>query len=66
MRGCNAPQDQCVSVREQRWRRIAAQALKEAPAGVRAVGVSSWDVDDYGRPFGGDEDRFEEVDQGNA
>ncbi|KAJ7193525.1 hypothetical protein GGX14DRAFT_577145 [Mycena pura] len=66
MRGCNAPQDQCVSAREQRWRRIAAQALKEAPAGVRAVGVGSWDVDDYGRPFGSNKDRIEEVDQGNA
>ncbi|KAJ6617278.1 hypothetical protein B0H10DRAFT_2218764 [Mycena sp. CBHHK59/15] len=58
MRGCDALQDQCVSAREQRWRRIAAQALKEAPVGVRAVGFGSWDVDDFGRPFGGDEDRF--------
>ncbi|KAJ6611909.1 hypothetical protein B0H10DRAFT_2223579 [Mycena sp. CBHHK59/15] len=58
MRGCDALQDQCVSVCEQRWRRIAAQALKEAPVGVRAVGFGSWDVDDFGRPFGGDEDRF--------
>ncbi|KAJ7861933.1 hypothetical protein B0H13DRAFT_2671780 [Mycena leptocephala] len=64
-RRCEAPPDQCVSVREQQWRRIASQALKEAPTAVRAVGFAPWDVD-YGRPFGG-EGRFEEVeDQGNA
>ncbi|KAJ7875747.1 hypothetical protein B0H14DRAFT_3436994 [Mycena olivaceomarginata] len=62
-----ASQDQCLSVREQQWRRIMSQALKEAPTGVRAVGFASWDVDDYGRPFEGDEARFEEVgEQGNA
>ncbi|KAJ7172817.1 hypothetical protein C8R43DRAFT_1230934 [Mycena crocata] len=70
MRRCEAPQDQCLSVREQQWRRIASQALKEAPTAVRMVGYSGWEVDDYGRPFGGDDGRFEEVDdqgnQGNA
>ncbi|KAJ7176151.1 hypothetical protein C8R43DRAFT_1118677 [Mycena crocata] len=66
-RGCDAPQDQCISIREQQWRRIAWQALKEAPTGVNIVSFSSWDVDDYGRPFGGDEAHFEEVEeQGNA
>ncbi|KAJ7280100.1 hypothetical protein C8J57DRAFT_1501554 [Mycena rebaudengoi] len=64
---CQAPPDQCVSMREQQWRRIAAQALKEVPMAVRAVGFHSWDVDDFGRPFGSDKARFEEVDdQGNA
>ncbi|KAJ7125735.1 hypothetical protein C8R46DRAFT_927594 [Mycena filopes] len=66
-RRCLAPTDQCISMREQQWRRIATQALREVPVGVRAVGLASWDVDDFGRPFGGDDDRFEELDgQGNA
>jgi hypothetical protein len=66
-RQCEATMEQCVSAREQQWRRIAAQALKEAPAAVRMVGYSPWDVDDYGRPFGDDTARFEEVDdQGKA
>ncbi|KAJ7206013.1 hypothetical protein GGX14DRAFT_367669 [Mycena pura] len=66
-RRCEATIEQCVSVREQQWRRIAAQALKETPAAVRTVGYSQWDVDDYGRPFGDDTTRFEEVDdQGKA
>jgi hypothetical protein len=40
----------------------------EPPAAVRMVAyVPSWETDDYGRPFGGDEVHFEEVeDQGNA
>ncbi|KAJ6538394.1 hypothetical protein B0H10DRAFT_2245813 [Mycena sp. CBHHK59/15] len=59
---CEATMEQCVSAREQQWRRIAAQALKEAPAAIRTVGYSPWDVDDYGRPFGEDTARFEEVD----
>ncbi|KAJ7248273.1 hypothetical protein B0H12DRAFT_1020125 [Mycena haematopus] len=66
-RRCEAPVEQCISIREQQWRRIASQALKEAPIAVRAVGFASWDMDDYGRPFGGDESHFEEADdQGNA
>jgi hypothetical protein len=66
-RRCQAPQDQCLGVREQQWRQIAAQALKKAPIAVRVVGFMSWDVDDYGRPFGDDAGRFEEEsDQGNA
>ncbi|KAJ7710889.1 hypothetical protein B0H17DRAFT_1123973 [Mycena rosella] len=60
MHGGDASQDQCVSAREQKWRRIAAQALKEAPVGVRVVGFGSRDVDGFGWPFGGDEDRFQE------
>jgi hypothetical protein len=64
---CEATMEQCVSAREQQWRRIAAQALKEAPAAVRTVGYSQWDVDDHGRPFGDDTICFEEVDdQGKA
>ncbi|KAJ7165715.1 hypothetical protein C8R43DRAFT_878297 [Mycena crocata] len=67
MRRCEAPVEQCLGPREQQWRRVVSQALKEPPMAVRAVGFTSWDVDDYGRPFGGDEGRFEEVDdQGNA
>jgi hypothetical protein len=67
-RQCEAPSDQCISMREQQWRRIASQALKEAPTAVRTVGFATWDTDDdYGRPFGGGEPRFEDVDnQGNA
>jgi hypothetical protein len=66
-RRCEVTMEQCVSAREQQWRRIAAQALKEAPAAVRTVGYSPWDVDDYGRPFGDDTARFEEIDdQGKA
>ncbi|KAF8199387.1 hypothetical protein K438DRAFT_1583566 [Mycena galopus ATCC 62051] len=67
MRRCEAPQEQCVSAREQQWRRIAAQALKDTTAAVWMVGYSPWDVDDYGRPFGDDAARFEEVEnQGKA
>ncbi|KAJ7209816.1 hypothetical protein B0H12DRAFT_1278866 [Mycena haematopus] len=66
-RRCEAPPDQCLSPREQQWRRVASQALKEAPTAVRAVGFTSWDVDDYGRPFEDSGVRFEEIDeQGNA
>ncbi|KAJ7142843.1 hypothetical protein C8R44DRAFT_603367 [Mycena epipterygia] len=66
-RGCTTPYEQCISVREQHWRRIVTQALREPAVAVRAVGFSPWDYDDYGRSFVGDEDRFEEVDsQGNA
>ncbi|KAJ7107511.1 hypothetical protein C8R44DRAFT_637349 [Mycena epipterygia] len=66
-RGCDAPFEQCVSMREQQWRRIASQALRAPATAVHAVGYSAWDYDDAGRPFGGDADRFEEVDeQGNA
>lgn len=66
-RACTAIPEQCVSLREQNWRRIAAAALKEPAVAVRAVGYSVWDYDDSGRPFGGEEGRFEEVDdQGNA
>ncbi|KAJ7071901.1 hypothetical protein B0H15DRAFT_793145, partial [Mycena belliarum] len=43
-RRCVAPQDQCLSIREQQWRRIATQALREAPIAVRAVGVTSWEA----------------------
>ncbi|KAJ7233814.1 hypothetical protein C8J57DRAFT_1090289 [Mycena rebaudengoi] len=65
--GCTATQKQSLSVREQTWRRVASQALKQQAIAIRAVGFSSWEVDDYGNPFGGDEGRFEEVgDQGNA
>ncbi|KAJ6544693.1 hypothetical protein B0H10DRAFT_2133764 [Mycena sp. CBHHK59/15] len=64
---CQAPREQCLSPKEQQWRRVATQALREAPAAVRMVGYASYETDDYGRPFGGDEGRFEEVeDQGNA
>ncbi|KAJ6529696.1 hypothetical protein B0H19DRAFT_1274089 [Mycena capillaripes] len=49
MRRCDATQEQCVSPREQQWRRIAAQALKDMTVAVRMVGYSQWDVDDYGR-----------------
>ncbi|KAJ7158061.1 hypothetical protein C8R46DRAFT_907967 [Mycena filopes] len=64
---CAALREQALNVKEQRWRRIATAALKEVPTGVRAVGFASWDVDDYGRPYGGDEEHFEEVqEQGNA
>ncbi|KAJ7137884.1 hypothetical protein C8R44DRAFT_868254 [Mycena epipterygia] len=66
-RACPATIEQCVSYKEQQWRRIATQALKEAPAAVRMVGYASYDTDDYGRPWGGEGGRFEEVeDQGNA
>ncbi|KAJ6484849.1 hypothetical protein C8R45DRAFT_904026, partial [Mycena sanguinolenta] len=44
LRRCDAPPDQCISMREQQWRRIAAQALKEAPAAVRAVGAVQRDA----------------------
>jgi hypothetical protein len=53
-------------MREQQWRRIATQALREPPAAVRMVAYVSWDTDDYGRPFGGDEALFEDEGQGNA
>ncbi|KAJ7693139.1 hypothetical protein B0H17DRAFT_1199974 [Mycena rosella] len=66
-RRCTATPNECVSIREQQWRKIASQALRDVPAAVRIVGFPSWDVDDFGRPFGGDEARFEETDdQGNA
>ncbi|KAJ6557756.1 hypothetical protein B0H19DRAFT_1025006 [Mycena capillaripes] len=69
-KACTAPQDQCIHPREGVWRRIAAQALREPAVAVRAVSYSAWDVDDYGRPFGGggnDEGRFEEIEeQGKA
>ncbi|KAJ7080571.1 hypothetical protein B0H15DRAFT_953441 [Mycena belliarum] len=65
-RACPAPLDQCINPREQQWRRIATQALREVTA-VRMVGYGLYDTDDYGRPFGSDEARFEEHDdQGNA
>ncbi|KAJ7606290.1 hypothetical protein DFH06DRAFT_1019452 [Mycena polygramma] len=65
-RGCQAPPEQCLNAREQQWRRMATQALRE-PMAVRMASYASWDTDDYGRRFGGDETRFEEVDdQGNA
>ncbi|KAJ6456905.1 hypothetical protein C8R45DRAFT_1185017, partial [Mycena sanguinolenta] len=38
-RGCNAPQEQCLNPREQAWRRIASQALRE-PALARRAGKS--------------------------
>ncbi|KAJ7721126.1 hypothetical protein B0H16DRAFT_1603280 [Mycena metata] len=64
--GCEAPPEQCLSMKEQQWRRVVTQALKEGPTVVCAV-FASWDVDDFGRPFGGDEARFEDIaDQGNA
>jgi hypothetical protein len=65
---CQAPQDQCLSVREQQWHRIAMQALREAPTAVHMVAYAqSRDTNDYGRLFGSDEVRFEEVDdQGNV
>ncbi|KAJ7130911.1 hypothetical protein C8R46DRAFT_924451 [Mycena filopes] len=64
---CTALREQALNPKEQRWRRIATAALKEPAAAVRAVGFPSWDVDDYGRPYGADEERFEEVEeQGNA
>jgi hypothetical protein len=67
-RRCQAPLDQCLSAREQSWRQIATQALREAPVAVRMVTFApTWDTDDYGRPFEGDEAHFEEVeDQGNV
>ncbi|KAJ7279185.1 hypothetical protein C8J57DRAFT_1503004 [Mycena rebaudengoi] len=45
-RGCQAPVEQCLSPREQTWRRIAWQALREPAIVVQAVGYSSWEVDD--------------------
>ncbi|KAJ7115617.1 hypothetical protein C8R43DRAFT_1038617 [Mycena crocata] len=66
MRRCEAPMEQCLNPREQQWRRVVSQALREVPTAVRAV-FASWDTDDYGRPFGADESRFEEIeDQGNV
>ncbi|KAJ7141492.1 hypothetical protein C8R44DRAFT_604666 [Mycena epipterygia] len=66
-RGCDAPFDQCISVREQHWCRIASQALREVTVAVHAVGFSTWDYNDYRWRFGEEEGRFEEVDnQGNA
>ncbi|KAJ7455173.1 hypothetical protein FB451DRAFT_1049034 [Mycena latifolia] len=66
-RACPAPLDQCINPREQQWCRIATQALREPVAAVRMVAYGLYDTDDYGRPFGGDDARFEEVeDQGNA
>jgi hypothetical protein len=61
------PEDRCLSWREQAWRRIATQALRE-PIPVRMVEYEGWaDMDDAGRPFGSDSSHFEEADgQGNA
>jgi hypothetical protein len=61
------PPEHCISIREQQWRRIATQALREAPAAIQMVGYAVYDTDDYGHLFGGDDARFEELDdQGNA
>ncbi|KAF8175642.1 hypothetical protein K438DRAFT_1847439 [Mycena galopus ATCC 62051] len=66
-RACQVPPEQCISMREQQWRRIATQALREAPAAIQMVGYALYDTDNYGHPFGGDKARFEELnDQGNA
>ncbi|KAJ7082085.1 hypothetical protein B0H15DRAFT_785971, partial [Mycena belliarum] len=39
-RACPAPLDQCINPREQQWRRIATQALRETAA-VRMVGIGA-------------------------
>jgi hypothetical protein len=47
---------------------MVTQALWEALAAVRIVAYTPlWETNDYGRPFGGDEAHFKEVeDQGNT
>ncbi|KAJ7748249.1 hypothetical protein B0H14DRAFT_3513840 [Mycena olivaceomarginata] len=63
-RGCTTPEDRCLSWREQAWRRIATQALRE-PIPVRMVEYEGWaDVDNAGRPFGGDTASPEDVSPG--